>query len=80
MPLPAAIVVVPVIANAPLSVTAPDDVTERVPVVVSDPRSTVLPETRAIFFDHKVSPSEVIAADVNVEAEVPAPSEPAVVA
>ena len=80
MPLPAAIVVAPVIAKAPLSVTAPDDVTERVPVVVNDPKSTVLPETSAIFFDPKVSPSEVIAAVVKVDAEVPDPSEPLVVA
>ena len=73
-------VVVPVIANASLSVTAPPDVTERFPVVVQAPRATVLPETRVIFLDPRVSPSEVIAPEVRVDAEVPAPSDPAVVA
>ena len=86
---------VPVIARVPTSISSPcappelpmaaPEVNVRVPVVaiavpVSSSSSMVLLETKVRFLAPRVSSSRVIAPDVMVEAPVPAPSDPAVVA
>ena len=67
-----------------LKITAPD-VRVRVPVVViavpvSSSSLMVLLETKVTFLEPSVSSSSVIAPEVTVDADVPAPSEPLVVA